>query len=295
MKHLVCIVGPTASGKTSCALHIAKQMDAEIISADSRQVYREMNIGTAKPSTAELSEVPHHFINHVSIHEHFTAGKFAEQVTEFLQTYFTQKPNVVICGGTGLYFNALLNGIDRDTVSEHIRNTVNHLIEDEGLEALVETLRKKDPTLANQVELTNPRRVMRALEWVLAGKPEKPKRTLPEDWKITKIGLDLPREVLYDRINVRVDAMMANGLWQEAESLFPLRHLNALQTVGYQEIFKSLQGIISKDRAVELIKQHSRNYAKRQLTWFKKDLEIHWFSPENQAGIGEALGFSHGI
>lgn len=295
MKHLVCIVGPTASGKTALAIRIAKQLDAEIVSADSRQVYKEMEIGTAKPSKEELLAVPHHFINHISIHDSFTAGKYAEQVTELLESYFRGKSTVVLCGGTGLYFNALFHGIDRDTVSEHIRNTVHHLIEDEGLDALVATLRKKDPTLASQVELTNPRRVMRALEWVLAGKPEKPRQSLPADWKITKIGLEVPREVLYARINQRVEDMLAAGLWEEAEKLFPLRHLYALQTVGYQEIFKCMQGIISRPRAIELIKQHTRNYAKRQLTWFKRDHEINWVSPEDQAGIADALGLSHGI
>ena len=295
MKNLVCLVGPTASGKTSTAIWIARKLEAEIISADSRQIYAEMNIGTAKPSPSELSAVPHHFIGHVSIQDYYSAGRYVEEVNSFLDSYFRRASDIVICGGTGLYFNALFHGIDREAVSGHIRDSVNSLIENEGLEALVEALRKTDPTLASQVELTNPRRVMRALEWVLAGKPEKPKRNLPPDWKITKIGLEVPRDILYQRINERVDQMLGAGLWKEAEDLFPQRHLYSLQTVGYQEIFKSIQGIISEKRAVELIKQHTRNYAKRQITWFKRDPEIQWFAPEDQAGIAAALGLSHGI
>lgn len=294
MKHLICVVGPTAVGKSAVALSLAQQLNTDLISADSRQVYREMSIGTAKPSEADLGKVLHHFVGTASIHDRFTAGQFAEEAFTFLQSYFEKHESIVICGGTGLYFSALLEGINRDSVSEPIREEVNLLLKNQGLDKLIGRLKSLDPALAGQIELANPRRVTRALEWVLAGKPEKAPSPLPNSWKVTWIGLELPRDQLYQRINIRVDQMVESGLVEEARALFPFRYLNALQTVGYQELFQHFEGEISLANAIELIKQHTRNYAKRQITWFKRNPEIRWFSPNDQAAIG-AFCFSQGI
>lgn len=295
MKKLLCLVGPTAVGKSAMAIHLAKRFDAEIISADSRQVYKEMSIGTAKPSFEDLATVPHHFVNHVSIHETFSAGMFGDQARQFLNLYFQQHNVVVACGGTGLYFNALLGELDREAVPAHIRLEVNQLFEDGGLELLVDRLMQLDINLISQIEIANPRRVSRALEWVLAGKPERKPSVLPADWQVYWVGLELPREELYNRINQRVDLMVKAGLEEEARQLFPNHHLNALQTVGYQEFFDFFQGNISREQAIEAIKQHTRNYAKRQMTWFRKNKAIQWFLPYDQDGIEAALEPSQGI
>jgi tRNA dimethylallyltransferase len=225
--------------------------------------------------------VKHHFIGHVSVHETYTAGRYAREARAFIDLYFKEKDALVICGGTGLYIQALLEGIDRMPVPEEIRLEVAALLQKEGLEAAAAQMLELDSDLASQTDLNNPRRVQRALEWLLSGRPETVTNPIPNDWQVQKLAPEWPREELYNRINCRVDLMMEAGLWQEAESLYPLQHLNALHTVGYREIFDCLDGQISKEQAIEKIKQHTRNYAKRQLTWFRNDKEILWLEKGN--------------
>jgi len=294
MKKVFIICGPTASGKTALAISLAQRLNTEIISADSRQIFKELNIGVAKPSPKEFSVVKHHFISHVSVHEEYTAGKFAKEARSFLADFFIENESIVLCGGTGLYINSLIEGIERPPVSEAIRQEVNTLIEENGLPFAAKLLVEKDPTLADQTNLHNPRRVQRALEWIIAGKPISQAQEWPQEWKIYKYAIELPRDLLYARINQRVDEMLKNGLWKEVESLLDLRNLNALQTVGYQEIFDFFDGKYTKKEAIEKIKQHTRNYAKRQLTWFKKDEEINWIQPGNQEEMLEEILASQG-
>jgi tRNA dimethylallyltransferase len=294
MKNVWIVCGPTASGKTSFAIELAKVRKAEILSSDSRQIYKELVIGVARPEPEELAAVPHHFIGVVSIEEEYTVGRFAREAREWMEIYFLSHDDLVICGGTGLYIKALLEGVDRMPVPEEIRQEVQEMLDREGLYFLTQKLREADPDLFEMIELTNPRRVQRALEWVLAGKPEKKAPDWPQNWNVQKLAPDVSRDILYDRINLRVDQMMEKGLWEEAQSLYPFRDLNALKTVGYQELFEAMSGLITKGKAVELIKQHTRNYAKRQLTWFRKEEEIRWVKPENQAAILGELSFSQG-
>ena len=294
MKNVWIVCGPTASGKTSFAVQLARVRKAEILSADSRQIYKELVIGVARPEPEELAAVLHHFIASVSIEEDYTVGRFAREAREWMEIYFQNHEDLVICGGTGLYIKALLEGVDRMPVPEEIRLEVQEMLDREGLYFLTQKLREADPDLFETIELTNPRRVQRALEWVLAGKPEKKAPDWPQNWNVQKLAPDVSRDILYDRINLRVEQMVEKGLWEEAQSLFPFRDLNALKTVGYQEIFEAMSGLITKERAVELIKQHTRNYAKRQLTWFRKEEGIRWVKPEDQAAILEELSFSQG-
>lgn len=295
MKLLIVLVGPTASGKTGTAISLAQRLGCEIISADSRQIFAEMNIGTAKPTTEELGKVKHHLVGHVSIEESYSAGAYAREARTWIEDCFSRKNVVILCGGTGLYIKALLEGLDRKPVSEEIRNQVKSIWESEGISGIKKSLLEVGENPETQMEGENPQRMMRLLEWNLAGKPIENKVGWPEDWTVLKIGLDLPREELYNRINHRVDEMIEAGLWEEALSLYSKRHLNALQTVGYQEIFDFLEGRLTKPQAIDRIKQHTRNYAKRQLTWFRKDPEITWFSPFNQAEIEAfVLAFSQG-
>jgi len=281
MKTIWIVCGPTASGKTAMAIELAQKHSAEILSADSRQLFSELNIGVARPSPEELSAVKHHFIGHVSVHETYTAGRYAREARAFINLYFKEKDALVICGGTGLYIQALLEGIDRMPVPEEIRSEVAALLQNEGLQTAADKLLELDSDLASQTDLNNPRRVQRALEWVLSGRPETTANPLPNDCQVQKLAPEWPREELYNRINSRVDLMMEAGLWQEAESLYPLQHLNALHTVGYREIFDCMDGQISKEQAIEKIKQHTRNYAKRQLTWFRNDKDILWLEKGN--------------
>jgi tRNA dimethylallyltransferase len=294
MKNVWIVCGPTASGKTSFAIQLAQVRKAEILSSDSRQIYKELVIGVARPEPEELAAVPHHFIGTVSIEKEYTVGRFAREAREWMEIYFQTHDDLVICGGTGLYLKALREGVDRMPVPEEIRLEVQEMLDREGLYFLTQKLREADPDLFETIELTNPRRVQRALEWVLAGKPEKKAPDWPPIWNVQKLAPDVSRDILYDRINIRVDQMMEKGLWEEAQSLFPFRHLNALKTVGYQELFEAISGLITKEKAVELIKQHTRNYAKRQLTWFRKEEGIRWVKPEDQAAILGELSFSQG-
>jgi tRNA dimethylallyltransferase len=279
MKVIWVVCGPTASGKTSLAIKIAIDRNAEILSADSRQVFSELNIGVAKPEPAELAQVPHHFIGHVSIHEAYSAGKFAREARSFMKNYFTNHNELVICGGTGLYLRALLEGVDRPPPDPAVREEVTQKLEDLGLEGLLDWAKGRGFELNDPDQIKNPRRVQRWLEWALSGQQEIESEPWPSDWRTIILAPYWERAELYQRINNRVETMMEKGLWEEVRQLLPYKNLNALQTVGYQEIFEALEGRSSRADAIEKIKQHTRNYAKRQMTWFKKMENILWVDP----------------
>jgi tRNA dimethylallyltransferase len=284
-KTVIVIVGPTAVGKTAFAIEAAKLLGTEIISADSRQCFKELNIGVAKPSEEELNEVKHHFINSHSIKEEVNAAVFEEYALNAAADIFRSKNVVVMVGGTGLYVKAFCEGLDDiPAVDGNIRNMIISQFEEKGLAWLQSEVAEKDPEFWKNAEQQNPQRLMRALEVIQTTsksinhfrKGNKQQRS----FQIIKVGLELPREELYDRINSRVDHMMQQGLIEEVKDLLPEKNLNALQTVGYKEIFLFLEGLISLEKATEDIKKNSRHYAKRQLTWFKKDDSISWFSPK---------------
>jgi tRNA dimethylallyltransferase len=291
---LVVIAGPTAVGKTSLAVSLALHFNTEIISADSRQFYREMSIGTAAPSIMELTAVKHHFVHHLSIQDNFNVSMFEADVLAELEQLFPRHPVVVMVGGSGLYINAVCRGIDLlPDPDPEIRLQLKIILETSGIEALQQELDLLDPEYSKQVDRSNPARLMRAIEICRAtGLPYSSLRTnksRQRDFRICKMGIELPREVLYHRINTRVDEMMQAGLYEEALSLYPLRHLNALNTVGYKELFDHFEGLVSLDHAVEKIKIHSRRYAKRQLTWFKKDPDYTWFQPDEISKITKKI------
>ncbi len=287
---LIVLTGPTAVGKTAVALRLAEHFHTEVVSADSRQVFREMEIGTAKPTPAELRRVPHHLINTRSIAEDYDAGMFAGEAMTCLLGLFERKGNAVLCGGSGLYIKALLEGFDEmPDIPGEVRASVIADYEKHGLAGLQQELSRKDSDYFEVVDRKNPQRLMRALEVIrhtgqpFSGFRRKSRKELPFD--VVKIGLELDREELYRRIDARMDAMIESGLFEEAERLFSQRSLPALQTVGYQEIFGYLEGLYDREEAVRLLKRNSRHYAKRQLTWFRRDPEIRWFKPDDWPGI----------
>lgn len=289
-KTLISIVGPTAVGKTALAIQVAQHLSTEIISADSRQFFKEMEIGTAKPSAEELSAAPHHFINSHHITEFFSTGDFEIQVMELLGDLFREKDQVVMCGGSGLYVNAVLNGLDELPATDlSIRAGLNDRFQSEGLEGIKAELASLDPEYYAQVDQFNTQRLIRGLEFVLStGKKlssfqQNSKKVRP--FNILKIGLNKDRQALYNQINRRVDQMMDLGLLEEVKRLLPYRELNALKTVGYAELFEYLDGNCSLAEAVDRIKQNTRRFAKRQLTWFRRDEEIKWFEPEQTTEI----------
>jgi tRNA dimethylallyltransferase len=291
-KTVFIVLGPTSVGKTAVAVEIARYFDTAIISADSRQCYRELNIGVAKPTVQELSEVKHYFINSHSVHDTVNAASFEQLALGWVHEIFSKNNIAVMVGGTGLYIDAFCHGLDAmPAVPAAIREELKEAFNKYGITWLQAQVAKEDPLFAEKGEMQNPQRIMRALEIkrstgqsILSFQKSAP-RDRPFD--IVKIGLELPREQLYKQVNERTDGMMKAGLLEEATPLFPLRHLNALQTVGYSELFEYMEGKISLDTAVELIKQHTRNYAKRQLTWFKKDAGVYWFSPNVTENIVE--------
>jgi tRNA dimethylallyltransferase len=281
-KTVYIIVGPTAVGKTAFAISLAQQLNTEIISADARQCYQEMNIGVARPSIAELNAVPHHFMASHSIHEVVNASVFEEYALEIVNTLFKTKDNLVMVGGTGLYIKAFCEGLDRiPSIAPEIREGIIQQYEKLGLRWLQKEVSVKDPQYWEKGEQQNPQRLMRALEVKLGtgnsivSFQQKNKVTRP--FNIVKIGLEMPRDLLYERINQRVLKMVKDGLELEVKSLLPHAHLNALQTVGYSEWIPFFDGKMELLRVLEMIQQNTRHYAKRQLTWFKKDPEINWY------------------
>jgi len=285
-KTLIVIAGPTAVGKTAIAIELAKQLKTEIISADSRQFYREMSIGTAKPTDKELAAAKHYFINSHSINENFSVGDFEKQSLQLLDELFKTNDKVIMAGGSGLYIQAVTKGFDDLPVAdEAIRIHLNQELAEKGIQFLQDALKTADPDYYQQVDLNNPQRLIRALEvFESTGKPFSSFRKATVNkrpFNCIKIGLDLPREMLYRRINQRVDDMIDQDLIEEARSLLPYRHLNALNTVGYSELFDHFEGKTDLDTAIELIKQNTRRFAKRQLTWFRKDKEIKWFMADS--------------
>lgn len=294
MKTLVVIVGATAVGKTSTSIAIAKYLKTEIISADSRQLFKEMYIGTAVPEQEELSIVPHHFIQNLSIQDYYSSYDYERDVLCLLEELFIKYDTVVLTGGSMLYVDAVCKGIDDiPTISTRIREKVEEDYKKHGLEYLQKQLQQLDPVFYEQVDLQNPKRLLHAVEVCLeAGKPYSSlrKNQIKErPFNIVKIGLDRDREELYARINSRVDIMIASGLEQEAKRLYPLKGLNALKTVGYKEWFGYFDGEYDREEAVRLLKRNSRHYAKRQLSWFRRDESIQWFHPNNVETINQYI------
>ncbi len=289
-KTVVIIAGPTAVGKTAVAIEIAKRFNAEIISADSRQCYREMNIGVARPSPAELLEVRHHFIATHSIHDDVTAAMFEDYALELCAELFRQTDLIVMAGGTGLYLKAFCEGLDDiPNVAPELRDTIVRKYREGGMNWLTEAVREKDPLFYKEGEIQNPQRMMRALEVVETTgqsilqfhKRERKKRP----FHIVKIGLEVPKADLQRRVDHRVDKMISAGLVNEVRGLLQYKHLNALQTVGYLEIIDYLKNGLTLEEAIDQIKIHTRQYAKRQMTWFKKDKEMFWFAPGDTGSI----------
>lgn len=285
-KTLYIVAGPTAIGKTRFAIQLAQLLKTEIISADSRQFFKEMYIGTAVPSPEELSIVPHHFIQHISIHENYNVHKFEMDALKKIDELFLTRDSVVVVGGSGLYLNALAYGIDDlPDPSESTRQQLNDLFENEGLEGLQKLLEKLDPVFFEQVDIHNPKRLKRALEvCITTGKPYSEQRLgkkKQRSFQIKWIGLKQVRAKLNDRINLRVDKMIEDGLIKEVQELFPMQDLNALNTVGYKEFFLWLNKKESYEWAVEKVKTNSRRFAKRQMTWFNKNEDIYWIDVED--------------
>lgn len=295
-KKLVIVLGPTGVGKTELTLQLAERLNTEIISCDSRQMFREMSIGTARPTEAQTKRVKHHFVGNLSTHDYYSCGRFELEVLELLKELFKTKDTVIMTGGSMLYIDAICKGIDdRPEVNQELRDSLWARYDKEGIDGIREELVKLDPDYAAQMDPHNYKRIIHALEICIStGQPYSKLRqeTKKErDFEIVKIGLNLPREELYDRINKRVDQMMEEGLLEEAKSLYPQRELNSLNTVGYKELFNYFDGTWDYDYAVSMIKQDSRRYAKKQLTWFRRDEEIHWIAPTD---IEKAIAISRG-
>ncbi len=286
-KILISVVGPTAIGKTKFAIELAKKYNTEIISADSRQFYREMEIGTAKPDQEELAAAPHHFINSHSIEEYYNVGQFEQDVLELLEKLYQKHDVVIMVGGSGLFFKAVWEGFDEmPEVDLGLRNDLNKEFAENGLQPLLKELQENDPKYYQQVDKHNHQRVIRALEVIrTTGKPfsefRKGHQSKERSFENIKIGLEMDRDQLFDRINLRMDLMIDQGLFEEAESLKAYKDHNAMQTVGYSEIFGFMDGAYDREEAIRLLKRNSRRYAKRQMTWFKKDEEIIWMQPND--------------
>jgi len=295
MNTLLVILGPTASGKTDLAIRVAKLLGTEIISADSRQFYRELSIGTAKPSQKQLAEVKHHFIGHISISEEYNISRFEKDAVTLLEDLFKSHKAVVMTGGSGLYIDAVCNGLDDQPEHDpRIRHHLNSEYKSKGIKYLQDELLRLDPAYYEVVDRSNPHRLIRAIEVCkMTGNPYssfRKGRQMQRNFKVVKLGIQVPREELIERINRRVDKMIEDGLVDEAKANFQYRYKNALNTVGYKEIFDYFDGICTLEEAVEKIKINTRRYAKRQMTWFRKDLDIIWIKPENLNGLEELIG-----
>jgi len=289
-KMLIVLLGPTGVGKTVVSIELAVHFKCDIISADSRQFYSEMKIGTAAPSEHHLKTVKHHFVRFLSVTDYYSSSLFERDVLKILKEIFRINDIAIMAGGSGMYVDAVCEGIDDipDT-SRAVRDKYNQLYKEEGIEGLRMALKLLDPEHYANVDLRNPKRIIRALEVCnTTGRPYSSfikKERRQRDFRVLKIGLEMPRQELYQRINRRVDLMIDEGLEEEAKALFDLRHLNALNTVGYREFFDYFEGKISRDKAIELIKRNTRRYAKRQITWWGKDKSIKWFEPEDIENI----------
>ncbi|WP_300669947.1 tRNA (adenosine(37)-N6)-dimethylallyltransferase MiaA [Soonwooa sp.] len=298
LKRLISVVGPTGIGKTKLAIEIAKSQQTEIISCDSRQFYKEMKIGTAVPSDEELAEVPHHFIGNLSIDDYYSIGQFEKEALGKLDGLFLNHDVVVMVGGSGMYEKAVVEGMnDLPEADEDNQKLLQFIFEKEGIEPLQNLLKILDPDYYNNVDLENPRRLFRSLDIIFqTGKSYTENLDAPKNkrnFETIRIGIDAPREVVYDRINRRVDIMMEQGLFEEAKGLLPHRDKVALQTVGYTELFRYMGGEWTLDFAVEEIKKNSRRYAKRQVTWNKKLVDVNWVNFENS--VEESLSLLHKI
>jgi len=293
-KRLVVLLGPTGVGKTDLSIRLSEYFDAPIVSADSRQFFRELKIGTAPPTESELVAAPHYFIQNRSITEDYNAGAYGEDALRLIGELFKNHSNILLVGGSGMYIDAVCEGFDRlPKVDKKIRGSLSERYKNEGLEPLLEQLKELDPDYYETVDRNNPARVIRALEVCLVAGVSysglRSGKSRGRDFEVVKIGLDRPREELYERINQRADAMMEAGLLGEARELYPFREKTALKTVGYSELFDYLDGKYTLQEAVDIIKRNSRRYAKRQMTWFRRDESAAWFSPDNFNEIREYL------
>lgn len=286
-KKLIVLLGPTAVGKTELSLQLAERLGCPIISADSRQLYRDMVVATAAPTREQLARVPHHFIGTLSLTDYYSAAQYEADALALIERLFTRHDTLLLTGGSMMYIDAVCNGIDEiPTISEEVRRAVVTRYEEEGLDVLLEELQRLDPDFYEKVDRRNPKRVIHAVEICrMTGQPYSSLRTETKKerpFDIVKIGLTRPREELYGRINSRVDAMMRDGLEAEARRLYPYRHLNALNTVGYKEMFAYFDGTYDLPTAVEKIKRNTRVYARKQMTWFRRDDTIVWFTPDDR-------------
>jgi tRNA dimethylallyltransferase len=293
-KYLIIVAGPTAIGKTDLAIRLARYFNTEVINADSRQIFREMVIGTAVPSPEQMAQVKHHFIGHKSVQDYYSASLFEEEAMELLNHLFLGHDVAVMAGGSGMYIDAVCHGIDDiPAVEPRIRECLHEEFRLIGLEGIRARLRQLDPDYYSKVDHNNPKRILRAVEIAtMTGRPYSSFLTgkvKQRNFSILKTGLDMPRKDLHNRINNRVDDMMDRGLLQETEGLKQFRHLNALNAVGYKELFDYMNGKHSLPEAVDLIKGHTRQYARRQLTWFRKDRDIQWFLPDDTAAINKYI------
>ena len=290
MKTLFVLIGPTGVGKTELSLNIAEMLGCHIVSADSRQMYADLKIGTASPTPDQLARVPHHFVGHLSLTDYYSAARYEEEAIKCLSQLFQTNNYALLTGGSMMYVDAVCKGIDDiPTVDADTRAFMMERYEQEGLEPLCAELRLLDPEYYRIVDLKNPKRVIHALEIChMTGRTYTSYRTQSckeRPFRIVKIGLRREREELYERINRRVEIMMEDGLLDEVRSVLPYRHLNSLNTVGYKELFMYLDGEWTLDFAIEKIKQNSRIYSRKQMTWFKRDTEIHWFHPDDTSDI----------
>ncbi len=286
MKKIISIVGTTGIGKTALAIALAKHLQTEIISCDSRQFFREMPIGTAAPTPQELSEVPHHFIGHLSVNQEYSIGQYERDALKKINSLFHQHDNLVLVGGSMMYENAVIHGLHDLPPADHNNQAqLRRLLEEEGIEPLQKLLLELDPEYYLKVDSANPRRLLRAIDIIWQTGKTYTENIAPvrgqRNFDVIRIGLRAPREIIYDRINRRVDMMLENGLLAEVEALLPFRERTALQTVGYNEMFRYLDKEWTLDFAVEEMKKNSRRFAKRQLTWYRKEHDIHWVNYEN--------------
>lgn len=304
MNSLVILLGPTGVGKTELSLRVAEHFGSPIISSDSRQLYKDLPIGTAAPTPEQMARVRHYMVGTLNLTDYYSASNFEEDVISLLNTLHQTTPTVVMTGGSMMYIDAVCKGIDDiPTVTPAIREEIYTQFEREGLENILQELKEADPVHYDEVDRMNYKRVIHAVEICrMTGKPYSSFRTNSKKerpFRIIKIGLTRDREELYDRINCRVDQMMADGLLEEARKVYPFRHLNSLNTVGYKELFNYFDGEWSLDLAIEKIKRNSRVYARKQMTWFKRDEEIEWFHPEQETEIinfiEETISSSHNL